>query len=140
MQDKVTRAERRLPSRAAFRSHDLPLSSIVDEDFNVLLELLGQETMRDVVRLLMDSAPTRFASARVGLADGDTVRAATAFHTLRSSCGQLGAKALEQMCVEGERHAKAGDIPKATTALADAEREFARCVDWFGARGFTRPA
>ena len=96
--------------------------------------------MRDVVRLLVDSAPTRLASARAGLAEGDMARAATAFHTLRSSCGQLGAKSLEQMCVEGERHAKAGDVPAAFTLLADAEREFARCVEWFGARGFTSPA
>jgi HPt (histidine-containing phosphotransfer) domain-containing protein len=116
------------------------LPPIVDEDFNTLLELLGPETMRDVVRLLMDSAPTRFSSARAGLAEGDTVRAATAFHTLRSSCGQLGAKALEQLCIDGERHAKAGDVPSAAAALADAEREFARCVEWFGARGFTAPA
>lgn len=113
---------------------------IVDEDFNTLLELLGPETMRDVVRLLMDSAPTRIASARAGLAEGDTVRAATAFHTLRSSCGQLGAKSLEQICVEGERQAKAGDVSAATALLADAEREYARCVQWFAARGFTPAA
>lgn len=116
------------------------MSAIVEEDFNTLLELLGPETMRDVVRLLMESAPTRIASARAGLAEGDAVRAATAFHTLRSSCGQLGAKSLERVCIDGERQAKAGDIPAAGALLAEAEREFARCVEWFGARGFTGAA
>jgi len=116
------------------------LSSIVEDDFNALLDLLGPDTMRDVVKLLVESAPTRFASARDGLAAGDHARAATAFHTLRSSCGQLGAKSLEALCTEGERLSKHGDVPGAVGVLAAAEGEFARCLEWFGANRWVSAA
>ncbi len=110
---------------------------IIEDDFNALLELLGPDTMREVVGLLLESAPIRFASARAGIAEGDHARVTTAFHALRSSCGQLGAKALEHLCTDGERVAKGGDLSAAAVVLDDAEREFARCIGWFVANGWS---
>ena len=107
-------------------------------DFDALLELLDEPTMRDVVGLFVASAPTRLASAREGLATGDTARAATAFHTLRSGCGQLGARRLEEMCAAGEQMAKRGDIAAASAQLGDVLGEYERCVAWFRAHEWLR--
>ncbi len=105
-------------------------------DFDALLELLDEQTMREVVALFVGSAPTRLASAREGLASGDTARAATAFHTLRSGCGQLGARHLEEMCAAGEQMAKRGEIDAASAQLGDVLVEYERCVAWFRAHNW----
>jgi len=105
-------------------------------DFDALLELLDEQTMREVVALFVSSAPTRFASAREALASGEAARAVTAFHTLRSGCGQLGARRLEELCATGEREAKHGDIADASERLSEALAEYDRCLEWFRAHGW----
>ncbi|MBI5600401.1 MAG: Hpt domain-containing protein [Gemmatimonadetes bacterium] len=105
-------------------------------DFDALLELLDAQTMRDVVALFVAAAPTRLASVRDGLAAGDTARAATAFHTLRSSCGQLGARHLEELCAAGEQMAKRGDMAAASAQLRVVLDEYERCVAWFRSHGW----
>lgn len=107
-------------------------------DFDALLELLDEQTMREVVALFVASAPTRLASVREGLATGDTARAATAFHTLRSGCGQLGARRLEELCAAGEQMAKHGDVAAASAQLSVVLDEYVRCVAWFRTHGWLR--
>jgi HPt (histidine-containing phosphotransfer) domain-containing protein len=107
-------------------------------DFDALLELLEEETMRDVVGLFVAAAPTRLASAEDGLATGDMARAATAFHTLRSGCGQLGARRLEELCASGEQMAKHGDVAAAGERLRDVRVEYDRCLEWFRTHGWLR--
>ncbi len=109
---------------------------VAEDDFNALLDLLDAQTMREVVELFMASAPERLASAHRGLDAGDGVVAATAFHTMRSGCGQLGARQLEALCATAERMAKHGDLAGAAGCLAAAEVEFVRCRAWFESRGW----
>lgn len=123
-----------LPSRPEM--NDSP--PVQADDFDALLELLDEQTMRDVVALFVASAPTRLVSAREGLATGDTARAATAFHTLRSGCGQLGARRLEELCATGERLAKHGDVAAAGDRLREVRVEYDRCLEWFRAHGWLR--
>ena len=108
------------------------------DDFDALLELLDEQTMRDVVALFVASAPTRLVSVREGLATGDTARASTAFHTLRSGCGQLGARRLEELCATGEQLAKHGDVAAAGERLREVLVEFDRCLEWFRTHGWLR--
>lgn len=113
-------------------------SPVQSSDFDALLALLDEQTMRDVVALFVESAPTRLASVREGLATGDTGRAATAFHTLRSGCGQLGARRLEELCTAGEQLAKHGDVTGAGARLGDVLLEYDRCLEWFRTNGWLR--
>lgn len=113
-------------------------SPVHSSDFEALLELLDEQTMRDVVTLFVASAPTRLTSVRDDLASGDTARAATAFHTLRSGCGQLGARRLEELCAAGEQLAKHGDIAGAGARLGDVLAEYDRCLEWFRSHGWVR--
>ena len=126
-------------------SRPFPLHAVMNDsppdqsdDFEALLELLDEQTMREVVALFVASAPTRLASARDGLATGDTARASTAFHTLRSGCGQLGARRLEEMCASGEQLAKHGDVAAASARLSDVLAEYERCLEWFRTHGWLR--
>lgn len=113
---------------------DLP--AVDQSDFDALLELLQRESMTDVVRIFVGSAPTRLSAARDGLASGDSLGASTAFHTLRSGCGQLGARRLEELAASAERLSKHGDIAGAAAQLGAVEAEFARCVAWFRENGW----
>jgi len=111
-------------------------SPVESLDFDALLELLDRTTMREVVQMFVDSVPTRIATARGGLAASDAAIVATAFHTLRSGCGQLGARRLEELCAEGEREAKNAGLDGTAMRLRDIEVEFARCLAWFREHGW----
>ncbi len=108
-----------------------PANPVEQSDFDALLELLDGDTMREVVTMFAGSAPDRVEAARDGIAAGDAATVATAFHTLRSGCGQLGARHLEELCARAERTAKAGDFPAAALLLGQVEEELARCLTWF---------
>lgn len=113
-----------------------PAAPIEQSDFDALLELLDRDTMREVVTIFVGSVPERVNVARRSIAGGDTGAAATAFHTMRSGCGQLGARRLEQLCADAERTAKTGDV-EGTSALLDlVEAELAQCLVWFHEQGW----
>ncbi|MBI2409374.1 MAG: Hpt domain-containing protein [Gemmatimonadetes bacterium] len=112
-------------------------SPVVADDFNALLELLDRETMREVVQLFLAAAPTRLETARQAVTSGNAAVAATALHTMRSGCGQLGARRLEELCATGEREAKHGDLAAVDTRLSEIDAEFARCLEWFHANGWS---
>jgi HPt (histidine-containing phosphotransfer) domain-containing protein len=115
-------------------------SSPVDEgDFGALLELLDHQTMREVIRMFTASAPERLAAAQQGIAAGDAAAVITAFHTLRSGCGQLGAKRLDDLCATAERAAKGGDLSAAEVQLPGVRAEYERCVVWFRERTWLSP-
>jgi len=103
-------------------------------EFDALLELLDRDTMREVVQLFAASAPGRLVAARTGIAAGDSRAVATAFHTLRSGCGQLGARHLEELCAGAERAAKEGNLALADVRLAEITVEYERCLSWFRER------
>ena len=113
-----------------------PAAPIEQSDFDALLELLEQQSMREVVTIFVGSVPERVNVARHGIADGDLRAAATAFHTMRSGCGQLGARRLEELCASAERAAKGGDVAGAASLLASVETELAACLSWFHENGW----
>lgn len=111
---------------------------VEQSDFDALLELLSPDTMREVVQLFAAAAPQRLDAARDGIATGDLAAATTAFHTLRSGCGQLGARRLEELCATAERGVKTGNLTAARAQLLEVRAEFARCEAWFSAHGWLR--
>jgi HPt (histidine-containing phosphotransfer) domain-containing protein len=108
-----------------------PAAPIEPSDFDALLELLERDAMREVVTIFVGSVPGRLSVARLGISGGDLRAAATAFHTMRSACGQLGARRLEELCANAERAAKAGDVDGASALLDQVEAEAALCLAWF---------
>jgi HPt (histidine-containing phosphotransfer) domain-containing protein len=51
-------------------------------------------------------------------------------HAVKSSARQLGAVALADACAATEAAGRAGDIPAASTGVADIQREFAAARAW----------
>ena len=108
-----------------------PESPIELADFEALLELLDRDTMREVVTLFAIAAPEHMIVVCRSIASGEARVVATAFHTMRSGCGQLGARHLEELCVNAERSAKAGDLAGTAALLDLAAVELERCLGWF---------
>lgn len=113
-----------------------PASPIEQSDFDALLELLDRGTMREVVAMFASSAPERMQAARAGIALGDGRVVATAFHTMRSGCGQLGARHLEELCANAEQAAKRGDLAGTAVLMEQVARELEVCFDWFRSHGW----
>lgn len=111
-------------------------SPIDASDFDALLDLLDRDTMREVVTIFVASAPERVLVARDGIASADAHVVATAFHTMRSGCGQLGARHLEALCADAERMARAGDFEGTGKLLDLVTMELERCLGWFRERGW----
>lgn len=111
-------------------------SPIEQPDFDALLELLDRDTMREVVTLFALSAPERMTVARAGISTGDSRAVATAFHTMRSGGGQLGARHLEELCANAERSAKSGDLAGTAALLDLVALELERCLGWFREHGW----
>ena len=114
----------------------MPYGPVVQADFDALLELLDRDTMREIIAIYVESCPQRIAAMHGGLATGDLVTVATAFHTMRSGCGQLGARGLEELCARGERAAKAGSTQEAAAWLVRVEAELTLVLAWFRAQGW----
>ena len=113
-----------------------PESPIEQAEFEALLELLERDTMREVVAMFARSAPERLRLARDGISSGEAPVVVTAFHTMRSGCGQLGGRVLEALCADAERAAKTGDLRRAGVLLDEVALELERCLDWFRQHGW----
>lgn len=116
-----------------------PHPFVEESDFDALLELLEANTMREVVTMFALSAPERLVAVRDGVRANDPVSVATAFHTMRSGCGQLGARHLEELCAHAERVAKTGDLAAVQAMMTEVSAELDGCLGWFSERGWVNP-
>lgn len=86
-----------------------------------------------MIDLFLASAPGRSVTIRESLAAGDLKEAGRAAHSLKSSAGQLGAAALQDVCRGIEDAARDDNLASATSLLADFIREFTAAEAWLRA-------
>ena len=77
---------------------------------------VGADTMREMCRLFLDDLPGRIAVMKAACGDRDATTVARGAHTLASAARLVGATFLADMCVELERHARAGRLDDAGAA------------------------
>jgi HPt (histidine-containing phosphotransfer) domain-containing protein len=90
----------------------------------------GEPLLRDMAAIFVTDTPARIARLERGLADGNAAAVAYAAHTMKSSSAQFGAAALERLCADAERAARAGDLAPVGALLAGIVREFASYRAW----------
>jgi PAS domain S-box-containing protein len=96
------------------------LRGIVDDDPKELAKL---------VDLFTASAPGNIASMREALAALNAPLLARAAHTLKGSCGSLGATTLREICLRLEQNAREGQLEGAEELIASAEEELHRFTE-----------
>jgi two-component system, sensor histidine kinase LadS len=99
-------------------------------DVNALkrLERFGGAKLRaEITLLFLQEAPSRIASARAALAQGNTEGVRSVGHMLKSSAGQMGAVGMQRICEQLEYSASSEELSR---MLGDLDRELARYTAW----------
>jgi HPt (histidine-containing phosphotransfer) domain-containing protein len=110
----------------------MPINTAPDAvgDVNALkrLERFGGPTLRaEITSLFLQEAPSRLASARAALADGNVEGVRSVGHMLKSSAGQMGALGMQKLCERLEDPELSLDLSRLLTELDD---ELARYTVW----------
>ena len=105
-----------------------------DMDLNVQQGL--RELMQDDYALLLETfladADNRLRQLHDALGKDDMDAFRQAAHSFKGSCGNMGALAMEQACLEAEGAGVAGDRQAASVLLADIEQAFTRLKPLLG--------
>ncbi len=97
-------------------------------DFDRLHRSSGDDAKfaRELVEILLHTAPQGLARLAAALEAGDAKEMDEAAHTLKGTCLTIGAQALGEVCQELMLLGRAGDLSAAPLLIARAEREFER--------------
>ena len=90
----------------------------------------GDQLVRDMTVVFVEDVPTRLAAARAGVAEGDRRRVEHAVHSLKASCGQFGATAMQQRAAAAERLAREGTLDAVPPLLDELAAEFRDVRAW----------
>ncbi len=97
--------------------------SLDPETFARLRRWGGEKLVHDLLHLFRAYAPERISALRIALVAGSAARAGASAHALRSSCGQLGATRMAELCAHVERLTADDDLGGITGAADELERE-----------------
>ena len=90
----------------------------------------GERLVRDMSAIFVEDVPVRLAVARDGVGSGDPRTVEHAAHSMKSSCGQFGAAAMQRLCADAERLARQGELDDLPPVLDALEEEFSRFRAW----------
>lgn len=79
--------------------------------------------IRQLVSLFEVRTPAKLDRIREAFADGDAASVRDAAHTLKSSCGMLGASRMADACGRMEEAAARADLASAAEAFRDAQAQ-----------------
>ncbi len=127
LDDLQAALERRPRSEAGPRGSSASLQTVNADTLNRLRELQepgADGLLAELIDLFLTDTPLRLAELRQALADQDATRIAAIAHTLKGSCGNLGAERLAALTCDVERAARQELSAPADTCLAPIEEEF----------------
>jgi signal transduction histidine kinase/DNA-binding response OmpR family regulator len=84
------------------------------------------EAFQELSQLFFESVASQIKALGSAMKEHDFAGIARSAHTIKGACANFGAKLMEDMALEVEIAAKAGDLGKATDLLGKFERELAR--------------
>ena len=100
----------------------------IDESRLDELRMLSDETRPDIlgelINIFLDDTPAQFMALAHAIDISDAERVMQHGHSLKSSCAQLGASQLSELCRQLEAMGRAKDIQPARSVLAAAQEEF----------------
>jgi len=88
------------------------------------------DLLSELIDLFLADAPARIAAIRDAIAREDWPDLATAAHSLKGSCGSLGAVHLADLCARLERYGRTGVDPRSIELIyAELEGQYALARD-----------
>jgi HPt (histidine-containing phosphotransfer) domain-containing protein len=99
----------------------------LDEEVLAGLRELGDaELLAELVEVFFEDVPPRLAALREATESGDAESVERVAHTLKGSCGNMGAWRMAQICAELQDTGASGDLARAPELLEQLEAEFGR--------------
>jgi HPt (histidine-containing phosphotransfer) domain-containing protein len=110
-----------------------PSSSPIDptplDELRLLSDDGGPDILGELIDIYLDDTPGRLHDLAAAVQMGDPEASFQNAHALKSSCAQLGAMQLSQICAQLESMGRAGDVTGAQPLVAAAQTEFERARD-----------
>lgn len=91
-----------------------------------LMRIGGQEFLVEMIELFLEHAPQRLAAARAAFDAGDITAVYRAAHSLKSTAGNLGARALQSVAERAEARAAAEEVGTLPALLDDMNQAYER--------------
>lgn len=113
------------PTRPAMQNSDQPLLDL--EVVQSLKELGGPEDpglFAELVEMFLRDTPPRIQAMLEASTKGDPMALARAAHSMKSSCGNLGAMSLAQLCQAIEAGGRQGDIEAVRSLVQRSSEEY----------------
>jgi two-component system, sensor histidine kinase and response regulator len=106
--------------------HDNVLDRNTLDDLRALQEEGEPDLLAELIELFLRDTSPRLAAIDQALAEGDPGKVAQVAHSLKGSCGNLGAKQMSELCARLEAIAQPGDLAQARELFLHLQREYAR--------------
>ncbi|HUH03711.1 MAG TPA: Hpt domain-containing protein [Kofleriaceae bacterium] len=91
------------------------------------LDQPGQPSfLAEIIEIFFEDTPPRLADLRRALAAGDVETLTQISHTLKGSCGNFGAEAMQARCRELELRGRGGTLDCAPELIEEIELEYGR--------------
>ena len=85
----------------------------------------NDEFLREIAGIFLEDTPNRIAELDQSLAAGDVAKFTRAAHSIKGSSSNLGATALQAVCEDLERRARAEGLAAVSDLVAQVKAEFA---------------
>jgi HPt (histidine-containing phosphotransfer) domain-containing protein len=104
------------------KMENLPLVDLAQMER--LSEWGGPDLQKKMVELFLTHAGERLDQIRNGVSTGDSIKAETGAHTLKSSAGNVGAQRVQALARDAEALAESGSMADLEAMLPQLEEEF----------------
>jgi two-component system, sensor histidine kinase and response regulator len=116
------------PDEVVGASHDVLDRKTLD-DLRALQEEDEPDLLAELIDLFLQDTSPRMSTMEQALAEGDASAVAQVAHSLKGSCGNLGAKQMSELCAQLEATAHSGDLVQARKLFPHLQQEYARVHD-----------
>jgi HPt (histidine-containing phosphotransfer) domain-containing protein len=106
----------------------MPSGDVLDPDVVKSLRQLtpaGEpDVLVEILTVFLDDVPKRIVALRAAAAAGDAFAMQHAAHSLKGSSGNIGARALHDVCRQLDDRARSGDLTRVTPLLESLATEY----------------
>lgn len=106
-----------------------PIDTAVLDELRLFQEEGGPDILGELIDIFLDDTPGRLQDMQQAVNGGDAESSESAAHALKSSCAQLGALHLSELCRQVEMAGKARDLTGMVDVARAAGDEYARVRD-----------
>ena len=99
------------------------MSDLLDNELLAELKEIMEDDFGELLETFLTESAKQMNAVSTSLLAGESDQLRRAAHSLKGSCGNIGASQLQAHCAELEASAATGDLSLSTSLVAEAERQ-----------------